>query len=98
MSPVNRAVLYEDEYVYLEVEVSDGIPYLHCQVVKWSPKIYDQLLSTWVNLMEGMKEQLGIDFLFCLPPDKKTVKFAQMFGFKTIVTDGGDFSLLFIKF
>lgn len=90
--------LYEDENVLLRLEVHNGLPFLHCEVEGvWNKREYLRQFEIWVEVQETLRQQ-GIDYLFAWAPDGQVARFATMFGFKLIMTDEVDQSLLFLKY
>jgi hypothetical protein len=51
----------------------------HCNVDKWTPQQYKQMLKDWKTFRQEMKEPI-----YAFPPDAKVAKFAEKFGFKYI--------------
>lgn len=89
--------VYESEDVLMRVEVHNELPFLHCEIERWSPKQYKYYMELWMDILDMLKAN-QIDYLFVWALDDKVKRFAQMFGFKLIFTDEADQSLLFLKY
>jgi len=92
-----RETLYKTDGVHLEIEVDDELPYLHCQITDWNRDKYMEYLEVFVSIQESLKAN-GLDYLFAWAPDDKVRRFAEMFGFKTVITDMDGVSLMFMRY
>ena len=68
-----------DKYV-LEVEFYNGIPFLHIEVMKWSPSVLKELYKVFRSLKESLIK-LGCTQMRTISPNPKFVK---LFGGETI--------------
>lgn len=89
-----RLTLFEEDGIHCELEIYNGLPFLHCTVTKWSKTKYLEFLNYW-ELTKLELEKKGIDFMFCVSTSPKTTKFAEMFGFK--IVSSGSHDLLFMR-
>ena len=90
-----RLTLFQTDDIHTELEIYNDVPYLHCTVTNWSKSKYKEFLNYWY-LTEVELERKGIDYLFCVSPNSKVTKFAEMFGFKVIVS--GENDIMFKRF
>ena len=90
-----RLTLLETDDWNIELEIVNDIPYLHCNVNKWTKTVYKEIHMGWALIKRELKDKKGLDYMFVLSPDVKVTKFAEMFGFKTVVS--GNLDVLFTR-
>ena len=84
--------IYEDDNLSMYIEMLGNEPFIHVSVYNWNHKLFKE----WVIIFQEIKETFmrkGYTRIFASDMNKKTTKFAKMFGFKdtplkTIGTDG----------
>lgn len=95
-SQSNWFTLLNDDYVTLKIEVVDNLPYLHCDVHKWSKESYKHMLHLWHHIRKACIDN-DILFMFAWAETSKIDHFARMFGMQPIFEAPNGISLLFMR-
>lgn len=85
---IEKHTVVSSDDIEVSVEISRDFPdmcVIHCDIHNWSHTKYQDYLTLWVDIVEGMKEH-GIELIRIgvKEDNSKLIKFASMFGFGII--------------
>ncbi len=75
----HKIVAYQDEDFIISFDMLNGVPSLHCEVFKWTPKTLRRGLRVFAELEKQFKER-GFNTLISLSPNPE---FCRMLGAKS---------------
>ena len=84
-------ILIDDDYLHLELECVEGIPFLHLDVKKWSHNILkNHFYPTWLDVLDKMKTR-GFHAVLAVYPEEQTKigKFHHMMGMHEAIRRDG---------
>ena len=87
---MRKTLFRDDEFGYLEYEVSFGVPWVHSEIYYWTPSAYKEYKGIWKAAKEILKSE-GFSEVFVAIPDNdpKLLKFEKMFGFNIVHSKEG---------
>jgi len=83
-------VLWETDFCKVRVKWVVGLPFIHCDVYKWSPSIYREMKKEWPAILKAFSDN-GVHTVFsCVPSSDSLVnKWQVMWGMnKEVEADG----------
>jgi len=77
-------VAVEHEHFTLSIEFTEGLPFFHMELRKWSKDLYREYLGIFGEVLEFLKGKGFKEVYVVIPKDKKLLKFENMFGFSIL--------------